>query len=561
MWLLNLSFAAELTFVVVGDTQTAGAEDSINFSVFPQIVEDMNAHDPDVGLFVGDLVGGSGSLTATVDQWQDFNAAIADFEGHALLVPGNHDVYGGAGTFDAWRQTFDWLPVDDSPPGEEGVSYVYDVGTTRFISITSDQEVSNPYDVSAEGMVWLNRVLSESEDFDQIFVMTHHPVSFSDEGGLGTTGGDFWQTLVAYDVTGMFAGHWHRYQPGQLGNGGSTWETIIGTGGGWMGFEPIREYQQRYGYLVVEVDGPEALATFYVDDDGDGHYDDPVHDFVMRSATPRSPGLVASAPLTGPDIDGVDVEFTLTGDAEFTDEGLEVDGGYAEGGSLDVHHLVILGELTVAFEVRLDSPSEGEWDAAMTCFATNDYYTEDEQSNYAWWLNVERDGTLRAFWEYEDGNNVSVFSSEPAGLDEEWHHVAFTRTEDEVRFYIDGVLLGEPQSFDRLPTGANRGMLYLGADTDGDYPMNGALRNFQVHDRALTDDEVMALLDEEPEDTDPPEDTDANTDSDDADDDDSTPVQPTPACGCNAGTSAPLWLGLLLFAARRKEDQNPLPGG
>ena len=85
MWLLNLSFAAELTFVVVGDTQTAGAEDSINFSVFPQIVEDMNAHDPDVGLFVGDLVGGSGSLTATVDQWQDFNATIADFEGHALL--------------------------------------------------------------------------------------------------------------------------------------------------------------------------------------------------------------------------------------------------------------------------------------------------------------------------------------------------------------------------------------------------------------------------------------------------------------------------------------------
>ena len=53
MWLLNLSFAAELTFVVVGDTQTAGAEDSINFAVFPQIVEDMNAHDPDVGLFVG----------------------------------------------------------------------------------------------------------------------------------------------------------------------------------------------------------------------------------------------------------------------------------------------------------------------------------------------------------------------------------------------------------------------------------------------------------------------------------------------------------------------------
>lgn len=557
MWLLNLSFAAELTFVVVGDTQTAGAEDSINFAVFPQIVEDMNAHDPDVGLFVGDLVGGSGSLTATVDQWQDFNATIADFEGHALLVPGNHDVYGGAGTFDAWRETFAWLPVDDSPPGEEGVSYVYDVGTTRFISITSDQEVSNPYNVSSEGMVWLDRVLSESQSFEQIFVMTHHPVSFSDEGGLGTTGGDFWQTLVAYDVTGIFAGHWHRYQPGQLGNGGATWETIIGTGGGWMGFEPIREYQQRYGYLVVKVDGPEAHATFYADDDGDGHYDDPVHDFVMRSATPRTPGLVATAALTTPEIEGVDVEFVLTGDAEFTDEGLEVHGGYAEGGSLDVHHLVLLGELTLAFEVRLDTPSSGEWDAAMTCFATNDYYSEDEQSNYAWWLNVEADGTLRAFWEYEDGNNVSVFSSESAGLDDEWHHVTLTRTEDEVRFYVDGVLLGEPQGFDRLPTGASRGMLYLGADTDGDYPMDGALRNFQVHDRALSDEEVLALVEEEPKDTAPPEDTDADSDPDD----DSTPIQPQPACGCSAGTSAPLWLGVLLLLARRKEKRHPPFGG
>ena len=75
--LTTLSHAADLTFVVVGDTQTDGDELSVNWDVFPQIVEDMNTHSPDVGLFVGDLVGGAGSVSGTVSQWQDFNSVIA----------------------------------------------------------------------------------------------------------------------------------------------------------------------------------------------------------------------------------------------------------------------------------------------------------------------------------------------------------------------------------------------------------------------------------------------------------------------------------------------------
>jgi hypothetical protein len=48
-------------FVVVGDTQTDGGETSVNWDVLTQLVQDMNSHDPDIGLFVGDLVGGSSS--------------------------------------------------------------------------------------------------------------------------------------------------------------------------------------------------------------------------------------------------------------------------------------------------------------------------------------------------------------------------------------------------------------------------------------------------------------------------------------------------------------------
>ena len=111
LMLIPASLAADLTFVVVGDTQTDGGDLSVNWDVFPQIVEDMNTHSPDVGLFVGDLVGGAYSVPATVSQWQDFNSVVAGFVGYPMLVPGNHDVYGGAGTFAAFRDTFDWLPT------------------------------------------------------------------------------------------------------------------------------------------------------------------------------------------------------------------------------------------------------------------------------------------------------------------------------------------------------------------------------------------------------------------------------------------------------------------
>ena len=120
---------------------------------------------------------------------------------------------------------------------------------------------------------------------------------FFAENNLGGTAGDFWQLLVTYDVTGVFSGHWHRYQPSQLGAGGDTWETIIGTGGGWIGFEPIREYQQMHGFLMVEIDGTEANAHFYADEDGDGYYNDLMDSYTMASANPAPTGLWPGTPL------------------------------------------------------------------------------------------------------------------------------------------------------------------------------------------------------------------------------------------------------------------------
>ena len=575
--LASLCQAQELTFVVVGDMQTDGNHSSINWNVFPQMVQDMNAHDPQLGLFVGDLVGGASTVSGTQAQWLDFKSVVADFDGQVLAVPGNHDVYGGAGTFRAWRETFPWLPTDNNPPGEEGVSYVWDEGPVRVVSVTSDQE-NFSYTVSQAGMGWLREVLQDSGSFTHTFVITHHPVSFSTEGGLGTTSSEFWQTLVANDVTGLFVGHWHRYQPGQLGNGGDTWETIIGTGGGWQGFEPIRPYQQVHGYLLVEIDGPEAVATFYADADGDGHYDDALDSFVMATATPDPPGIQAYYAMEDSgDAGPHGLELSLSGDASLRagrdGQALTLDGSgdYALGGGIQDYHLALLGDLSLSLWVRSDGLSVGEWGNTLITYATNDYYTEDEETNYAYWLSIQDSGHVRAFWEHDNGVNVTLNSTSPGPFaDGAWHHLLMTRDANAqvLRFFVDGQGLGEPLNFDRLPTGANRGMLYLGADTTGATPFSGALDEVCVLSRVLEEEEIGrlaqgALCSElEPGSTDtgdtgPPQDT----DSDPSDSLEPSVVGPVEhsgcSCGSGSGSSMAGWLlGLGLLLLIRRQDEN-----
>ncbi len=514
------ALAAPFTFVVVGDTQTDGEEDSVNWDVLPELITDMNTHDPAFGLFAGDLVGGSSSLTETERQWGDFHAATAHFTGTVLAVPGNHDVYPGAGTFGAWRRSFPELPQEDSPPGEEGISYVVDHENVRFISITSAQETGVSARVSTEGLAWLDVRLKERDAFDHVFVFTHYPMTFSDENNLGGSGGDFWKMLVAYGVTGVFSGHWHRYQPSQPGAGGDTWETIIGTGGGWTGYDPIRAYQQMWGFGVVMVDGPEATLTFYADADGDGRYDDAVDSFVLASAAETEGGLVARYTfddgLDDDAPDGRQIPGALHRGAELVDDGvtgsaLQLTGtdDYLEAGAIDDYVLSINEDLTISLWARLSELSSsglsssglssGEWANTLLCYATNDYYTEDEETNYSYWLSI-REGHLQAFWEHGSGENVQVLSGEPASLTPGvWHHVAVTRDADAmtVQFWVDGEKLGPSVPFERLPTGGGRGMLYLGSDTPAflgnGYEWDGALDEVCIYDRALGSAEIAEL--------------------------------------------------------------------
>ncbi|MDA1267401.1 MAG: metallophosphoesterase [Planctomycetota bacterium] len=504
--------SSQLRFVVVGDTQDDGTTGGgINDTLWPAMAEDMNALAPAFALFCGDLVAGSSNLNTTAAEWEDWKVATSTLGAIRYMVPGNHDMYGGPGTYARWTQAFPWLPTANSPAGQEGMSYWFDVGTTRIISVTTDLHTGG----SAPNQAWLDGALASAAGMDHVFVFSHRPIQFSTSEPTGGSAGALWQSLVANDVSGYFSGHWHRYQPDRIGGAGlgasaGPYEVLIGTGGGWQGFEPIRPYQQVPGFLLVEVDGLQASASFYGDADGDGHFDDVLDSFVMKDASPPTQGLVAAYDFeAGSPVDGgqhgIDGAWrrnaeVVSGISGLLGLALDGKGDHVEAGAIGDHVLSLNADLTLGAFARYGALATGDWDNPLLCYATNDYYTENEETNYSYWLSLQSNRRLRAFWEYGDGNNVVVTSTLPAPVAPgEDHHYAITRdaTAGEVRFYVDGVLLGSPVGFTQLPTGGGRGMLYLGSDTPAyhgsEAEFEGLLDDVTIHDRALTAAEVAIL--------------------------------------------------------------------
>ena len=507
----RLELGGTLRFVVVGDTQDDGTTGGgINDNRWPQMAFDMNAHDPDFALFCGDLISGSGSTGTHLAQWTAWDVATSPLNAVRLMVPGNHDMYVGANGLTLWSNQFSWLPSSNGPAGETRATYYVDVGNTRIISATTDY----PSGGWPPNQSWLDGVLQSSSAFEHVFVFSHRPIQFSQHDPTGGSGGAFWQSMVQNGVTGYFSGHWHRYQPDQIGAGGDTWEVIIGTGGGWQGFEPIRPYQQIPGYLLVEVDGTEATGTFFGDTDGDGSWDDAMDSFVFAQAAADPVGLVAEYTFesgdgadTAPSPLGKQIDGVLRGGATIGTglDGslglhLDGDGDHVECGAIGDYNLSLNDDLTVGLFADYDTLGSGYWDNVLISYGTGDYYTEDEETNFSYWLNIQDDRTLVFYWEYENGADVTLESSIPApGQPGEVHHYAVTRDAGAmlVRFWVDGVQLGLARSFNRLPTSGGRGMLYLGAspiDYQGSgQEFDGVLDDVKIFNRVLDAGELADL--------------------------------------------------------------------
>ncbi len=497
--------ADSFSFAVVGDTQGSGG---LNYDVMPQIVQDMNALDPAMVFFVGDLIGGYYTIDPHQEAWEAWVAEAYALNAEIYAVPRNHDFFPGWPVYDAWLETFDWLPTHNSPPGQEGMTYHVDYGGSRFISVLTDSE----WGQTTPDQDWLDGVLADpdTQSADHVFVFSHHPVSFSTAEPLGNTSDAFWQSLLGAGADAYFCGHWHRYQPSQLGGGGDTWETIIGTGGGSL-YDPARAYQQIKGFLLVEVDDAQVTGFFYGDADADGSYDDVMDEYVIAWAGDAHTGLVgrwtfddgslrddAPAPL------GKAVHGEAMGGAAVVDDpdrgpvlglGGGVDG--VEAGAIGDYVLSVNGALTLSLFAQAAQPASGDWGQVLMSYGTADYYSEDEETNYSWWLSLTEGELPLAYWEHLDGENVWAYATEPVPDVTAWHHYALTRDPEamELIFWLDGERLGDPVPFDALPTGGGRGMVYLGRDvvSSEGYAFTGLLDDFCVFDELLSEADLQAL--------------------------------------------------------------------
>lgn len=469
-------------FGVLGDVQ--------GLQFLSQLITDMNAHDPSLVVFPGDLVS-----TGSISSWNQWDALSSHFVGgpnNRLMVPGNHDLPVGGDL--QWQQKFNWLPDSQTVGGVKGIDqmdYYVDHGNSRFISITTDSQANGAGGPPA-AQQWLENVLNDptTQSKDHVFVYSHHPITFNNYDGTGGTAGPWWQAMGNSGVVdSVFVGHWHQYQPSQPHPHHDTWELIAGTGNAGFSGHP---WQNKIGYTIVEVDGPRSISRFYGDADGDGNYDDLLDEFVMADSTPAPTGVVgyygfhdgtmnvdaAPAPL-GKGNTGAYIGGAVTVGSSVNGPALSLDGNddYAHGGGIGDYNLAILRDLTISIQANYDSLDSGGSANTLVSYSADvaGFTDREEAVNQPYNLRIRPDRRLELFWERGNNNDKEFFTSTlPANTNAgEWHEYRVTRdaVTGEVVFYVDGVQLGDTLTFDpatELPTGGGQGYLRMGINYDRD---------------------------------------------------------------------------------------------
>lgn len=139
----------------------------------------------------------------------------------------------------------------------------------------------------------------------------------------------------------------------------------------------------------------------------------------------------------------------------------------------------------------------GGWDSTVVSKGED---PSTDRFNY--WMPISEEGSADYLWGafedvVHDDPNKGVKSSPIYDLDNNWHHIVFTRDEDKYsRLYYDGELVGE-QYYDFIPAYANA-PLYFGAFYNKPSGLqryfNGTIDELRIYNRALSQEEIQDLL-------------------------------------------------------------------
>jgi hypothetical protein len=237
-----------LTVAIAGDSRGA-------YTTWASLLASMEAHDPDVFLFSGDMV----QLGVRQSEWDDWFGAAGDLWTRRVLLPahGNHELF-----------ATNYFAQFALPGNEEW--YSVDIGPLHVVSL--NDTVRELYDIEVEERMFLEEDLASS-DAAWTFV-EHHQAMYSSS----TVHGSYEELRAAwgpaFDAGGVdvvFAGHNHLYErtvPIRGDQADETGATYIVSGGAgaplysgttetWFTAlaEPIEHY------IIAEIAGNTAEFT------------------------------------------------------------------------------------------------------------------------------------------------------------------------------------------------------------------------------------------------------------------------------------------------------------
>jgi hypothetical protein len=291
--LIGILGAAQATpwkFILTGDCRSGGnrPEDhnGVNTVILAEMAKAMIDEHPKLVLFSGDLIAGPRTdeeMESQLKTWLGVMDPVYKAGIKVYNIRGNHEMHVPHPEA-VWQKMFvgPYALPQNGPAGEESMSYTvsykeaFIVGLDEFMLKGSDAHINQ---------AWLDKVLKQKKKNQHLFVFSHKMAFRSGHHDDGLEQDPvardvFIKSLIAAGGRTAFFGHDHLYDhraftaPGAPADQ-TLHQFVVGTAGAplvrgtndpgnntdWK-VEKVSHIEGKYGYAVVEVDGPKVTITF-----------------------------------------------------------------------------------------------------------------------------------------------------------------------------------------------------------------------------------------------------------------------------------------------------------